>query len=61
MNQKTLADVENGVERLIAAYTEIRSDNVRLREELASLQSRQELLKSRLDALIEKIDGVVKP
>ena len=60
MNQKTLADVETGVERLIDAYTEVRSENVRLREELASLQSRQEHLKARLDSLIERIDGVVK-
>lgn len=60
MNQKTLAAVENGVERLIGAYTEVRSENIRLREELASLQSSQELLKSRLDSLIARIDGVVK-
>lgn len=60
MNQKTLADVENGVERLIDAYTEIKSENVRLREELARMQARHEVLKSRLDSLIEKIDGVVK-
>lgn len=60
MDQKTLAAVENGVERLIDAYTEVKGENVRLREELASLQSVQELLKSRLDSLIARIDGVVK-
>ena len=60
MDQKTLAAVENGVERLIDAYTEVKGENVRLREELASLQSIQELLKSRLDSLIARIDGVVK-
>lgn len=60
MDQKTLAAVENGVERLIDAYTEVKGENVRLREELASLQSVQELLKSRLDSLITRIDGVVK-
>jgi len=60
MNQKTLAAVESGVERLIDAYAEVRGENVRLREELASLQSCHELLKSRLDSLIARIDGVVK-
>lgn len=60
MDQKTLEVVETGVDRLIAAYTEVRSENIHLREELESLKSRQELLKSRLDSLIDKIDGAVK-
>lgn len=59
MNQKTLADVESGVERLIEAYTRTMGENACLREELASMKSRQELLKSRLDSMIARIDGVV--
>lgn len=61
MNQKTLDAVEAGVERLITAYAAVRSENSHLREELASMKLTQDKLKSRLDALIARIDKAVKP
>jgi predicted nuclease with TOPRIM domain len=59
MEDRSLEKLEAGVDRLLGAYGTLKSENRELREKLASLDSRQSLLKERLDSLIERIEGSV--
>jgi len=59
MEDRSLENLEAGVERLLVAYDALKIENSELRERLASLDSRQSLFKERLDSLITRIEGSV--
>jgi len=59
MEDRSLEQLEAGVERLLGAYNALKSENRELREKLASLDSRQSVFKERLDSLISRIEGSV--
>ena len=59
MEDRLLEKLEEGVERLLGAYSALKSENRELREKLASLDSRQSVFKERLDSLISRIEGSV--
>ena len=59
MEDRSLEKLESGVDRLLGAYSALKSENRELHEKLAALDSRQSVFKERLDSLISKIEGSV--
>jgi FtsZ-binding cell division protein ZapB len=55
MEDRSLEKLEAGIERLLSAYSALKSENRELHEKLASFDSRQSVFKERLDSLISKI------
>jgi hypothetical protein len=61
MDDTALDAVEFGVDRLIAAYGAMKSENQRLREQLTSMEARESVFRERLDKLIARIEGAATP
>jgi len=58
MEQRAIDELEAGVERLLTAFKLLKAENLQLREQLASMEERQNLFKGRLDSLLERLEGV---
>lgn len=58
MEQKSIDELEAGVDRLLTAYGRVKSENLQLREQLAAMVKRQNVFKERLDSLLEKLDRI---
>jgi cell division protein ZapB len=58
MNHELIEALENKVNGLIEKYTALKDENSRLTEENQRLQSEREGFKSRVDAILGKLEGV---
>ena len=58
MNHELFEALENKVNGLIEKYTALKVDHARLTEENQRLQSEREGLKSRVDAILGKLEGI---
>jgi predicted nuclease with TOPRIM domain len=61
MEQISLDDLEAGVDRLLAAFERVKSENRQLKEQVAAMEKRQDLFKDRLDAMLAKLEGLDLP
>ena len=58
MNQELFETLENKVNGLLEKYTALKDENSRLAEENQRLQSEREGLKTRVDAILGKLEGI---
>jgi cell division protein ZapB len=58
MNHELFEALENKVNGLLEKYTALKNENSRLTEENQQLQSEREGFKSRVDAILGKLEGV---
>lgn len=58
MDREIFDVLENRVEALLRDYTSLKRDNVSLREEVQRLQQERENFKSRIDAVLAKLEGI---
>jgi cell division protein ZapB len=58
MNHELFETLENKVSILLDKYTSLKDENVRLVEEIQRLQADREGLKSRIDAILGKLEGI---
>jgi cell division protein ZapB len=58
MNHELFEALENKVNSLLEKYTALKDENSRLTEENQRLQSEREGFKSRVDAILGKLEGV---
>lgn len=58
MTRRSMEELEAGVERLLEAYGRVKDENLRLKEQVAVMTNRQDLLKKRLDTLLSRLEGV---
>ena len=58
MNHELFETLESRVGELLGKYTVLKDDNVRLAEENQRLLAEREALKSRIDAILGKLEGI---
>ena len=58
MNQELIEILENKIGDIVEKYTALKVENARLNEEIARLSSDREGIKSRVDAILGKLDGI---
>lgn len=58
MAQRSMEELEAGVERLLEAYRRVKDENLRLRDQLAAMTNRQDLFEKRLDSLLARLEGI---
>ena len=58
MNHELFEALENKVNGLLEKYSALKNENTRLTEENQRLQSEREGFKSRVDAILGKLEGV---
>lgn len=58
MEQRSLDDLEAGVDRLLAAFERVKSENRQLKEQVAAMEKRQNLFKDRLDSMLARLEGL---
>lgn len=56
MEDRSLEKLESGVERLLEAFTRLKTENRELRDQLAAAESSKALARNRLDSIIERLD-----
>lgn len=61
MAQRSMEELEAGVERLLEAYRRAKDENLRLREQVFAMTNRQDLFKKRLDSLLARLEGIDLP
>ena len=59
MEDRSLENLEAGVDRLLEAFGRLKAENRELLEKLAVMESKKALFRDRLDSLIAKLDGSV--
>ncbi len=57
MDKELFAALEKKVDDLLGKYSNLKDDNARLAEENQRLQSEREDFKSRVDAILGKLEG----
>lgn len=58
MNQELLETLENKIGELVEKYNTLKNENARLNEELQRLSSDRDGIRSRVDAILGKLDGI---
>jgi len=58
MEQRSMEELEAGVERLLEAYRRVKSENLQLREQVSVMTRRQDLFRERLDSLLARLEKV---
>lgn len=58
MNQELIEVLENRITEIVEKYSALKKENVGLNEEIQRLTSEREGLKSRVDAIIGKLEGI---
>jgi FtsZ-binding cell division protein ZapB len=58
MNQELIELLEKKVGDVVEKYSALKEENVRLNEEIQRLSSGREEIKSRVDAILGKLDGI---
>jgi cell division septum initiation protein DivIVA len=61
MYQEPLDELDGRLDRLIAAYSAAKEENRQLRDQLLAMEGHRQMLRSRLDNLIAKLEGVDNP
>lgn len=58
MNQEMIEVLEKKINEIVEKYTALKEENALLHEEVQRLSSDREGIKSRVDALLGKLDGI---
>lgn len=58
MNQEQIEVLEEKVNDILEKYSDLKAENARLNEEVHRLFSEREGLKSRVDAILDKLEGI---
>jgi FtsZ-binding cell division protein ZapB len=58
MNQELLEVLEKKIGDVVEKYNALKEENVRLNEEIQRLSGGREEIKSRIDAILGKLDGI---
>ena len=58
MAQRSIEELEAGVDRLLAAFSRVKGENLHLREQIAAMEKQQDEIRGRLDSLLARLDGV---
>ena len=58
MNQELIEILENKIGDIVEKYNVLKEENARLNEEVQRLSSDREGIKSRVDAILGKLDGI---
>lgn len=58
MEERSLEQLEAGVERLLHEFARLKAENQQLRQQIAALESTKSLCKDRLDQLISRLEQV---
>ena len=58
MNQELIEVLEKKINDVVEKYIALKEENARLNEEIQRLSSDREGLKSRVDAILGKLDGI---
>lgn len=58
MNQEMIEILEKKIGELVQKYSDLKEENALLNEELQRLSADREGIKSRVDALLGKLDGI---
>jgi len=61
MAQRSMEELEAGVERLLEAYRLVKDENLQLREQVSVMTQRQDLFRKRLDGLLARLEEVDLP
>jgi cell division protein ZapB len=58
MNQDLIETLENKIGDIVEKYSALKAENARLNEEIQRLSNDREGIKSRVDAILGKLDGI---
>lgn len=58
MNQELIEMLENRINDIVEKYSALKAENARLNEEVQRFLSSKDELKSRIDAIIGKLEGI---
>jgi len=58
MEQRSMEELEAGVDRLLEAFMRVKSENLQLREQVAVMTKRQDQFRERLDSLLARLEKV---
>ena len=58
MNQELIEILENKIGDIVGKYSALKEENARLNEEIQRLSNDREGFKSRVDAILGKLDGI---
>ena len=58
MNQELIEVLENRIAEIVEKYSTLKKENANLNEEIQRLASEREGLKSRVDAILGKLEGI---
>ena len=61
MAERSLEQLEAGVERLLNELSRLRSENSQLREQVTALEAGKSIFRDRLDLLIGRLEQVDSP
>lgn len=61
MEERSLEQLESGVERLLNELFRLRSENSQLREQVTALEAGKSIFRERLDLLISRLEQVDSP
>lgn len=61
MEERSLAQLEAGVERLLVELSRLKAENGQLRDQIAALEAGKSLFRDRLDLLLQRLDRVATP
>ena len=61
MEERSLEQLEAGVERLLHELSRLRSENSQLREQVTALEAGKSMFRDRLDLLIGRLEQVDTP
>lgn len=61
MEERSLEQLEAGVERLLNEFSRLKTENHQLREQVAALEAGKNLFRDRLDLLIDRLERVETP
>ena len=61
MEERSLEQLEAGVERLLNELSKLRTENSQLREQVIALEAGKTLFRDRLDLLISRLEQVDSP
>jgi len=61
MEERSLVQLEEGVERLLNEFSRLKAENSQLREQVLALESGKSFFRDRLDLLIGRLEQVEAP
>jgi len=58
MNQELIESLENKINDVVEKYSALKAENARLNEEVQRFSSEREVLKSRVDSILSKLEVI---